>query len=217
MTIRAVVFDLDGLMFNTEDVFDLAGNELLRRRGLAMTDEIRNGMLGRRPPEAFRHLLDVTGLDEPIERLRDESREIFRSLLDGHLQPMPALFELLELLERIGLPKGVATSSPRHYMEELLSRYRLLPRFAMTLTAEDVARGKPEPDVYLKAAEVLGVAAGEMLVFEDSGAGVASAAAAGAFVVAVPNRHTARHDFSGARHVAEGLGDPLIGRLLDGA
>ena len=215
MPIRAVVFDLDGLMFNTEDVFDLAGHELLRRRGLAMTDAIRDGMLGRRPPEAFKHLMAMTGIDEPVERLQAESREIFFGLLDRHLQPMPALFELLGHLEQRGLPKGVATSSPRAYMEDLLTRYRLLPRFALTLTAEDVARGKPEPDIYLKAAQSLGVRPAEMLVLEDSEAGTRAAAAAGAVIVSVPHRHTARHDFSTASHVASSLGDPLIYRLLD--
>ncbi len=216
MPIRAVVFDLDGLMFNTEDVFDLAGDELLRRRGLRMTDAIRDGMLGRRPPEAFRHLLDMTGLQEPIESLQRESREIFTAFLERHLQPMPALFDLLEHLERRGMPKGVATSSPRSYLENILSRYALLPRFSMTLTAEDVERGKPAPDIYVKAAALMGVSTSEMLVLEDSEAGTRAAAAAGAVIVSVPHRHTARHDFSTARHVASSLGDPLIYRLLAG-
>ena len=215
MTIKAVVFDLDGLMFNTEDVFDLAGNELLKRRGLRMTDEIRDGMLGRRPPEAFAHLVRVTGLKESIESLRAESKEIFTRFLEVHLQPMPSLFDLLGRLERRGVPKAVATSSPRAYMENILSRYDLLPRFAATLTAEDVERGKPAPDIYLKAAELLGVRTCEMLVLEDSEAGTRAAAAAGAMIVSVPHRHTARHDFSTASHVASSLGDPLIHRLLE--
>ena len=130
--IRAVAFDLDGLMFNTEDVFDLAGDALLRRRGLRMTDEIRRGMLGRRPPEAFAHLIKMTGITEPVEQLRIESKELFMNLLDAHLKPMPALFELLDHLEGLGIPKGVATSSPRAYMEHLLGRFDLLPRFVAT-------------------------------------------------------------------------------------
>jgi HAD superfamily hydrolase (TIGR01509 family) len=215
MPIRAVVFDLDGLMFNTEDVFELAGDELLRRRGLRMTPEIRDGMIGRRPPEAFRHLLDVTGLDEPIERLQAEIYELVVGLLDAHLKPMPGLLDLLADLERRRLPKAVATSSPRGYMTDILRRFELLPRFAFTLTAEDVARGKPAPDIYLKAAETLGLAPAEILVLEDSEMGTRAASAAGAVVVSVPHRHTARHDFSVATHVASGLGDPLISRLLD--
>lgn len=212
--IKAVVFDMDGLMFNTEDVFDLAGDAFMKRRGRRMTDEIRDGMIGRRPPDALRHLVETAGLAEAPEAVGAELRAIFTELLDAHLQPMPALFELLAHLEERGLPKGVATSSPRRYMENILGRYQLLPRFRMTLTAEDVARGKPEPDIYLKAAETMGVRPAEMMVLEDSEAGTRAAAAAGAVIVSVPHRHTARHDFSTATHVASSLGDPLIYRLL---
>lgn len=214
MPIQAVVFDLDGLMFNTEDVFDLSGSELLRRRGLTMTDRIRDAMLGRRADEAFRNLLDLTGLDEPIEVLQKEAMQIFFGLLDQHLQPMPGLFDLLNELERRPLPKGVATSSPRFYLEDLLGRFDLLPRFPTTLTAEDVTRGKPAPEIYLKAAERLGVPPAEMLVLEDSEAGTRAAAAAGAVTVSVPHRHTAQHDFSAASHIAQSLADPLIYQLL---
>lgn len=214
MTILAVAFDLDGLMLNTEDLYEISGNELLRRRGRTMTDDLRRGMMGRRPLEAIGYLIDRERLSESPEALLAESRSIFRGLFDHRLQPMPGLLGLLDLLERRELPKGVATSSPRSLLEELLGRFELQHRFRVTLTAEDVARGKPEPDIYLLAAERLGVAPSELLVFEDSEAGTRSAAAAGATVVAVPHRHTAAHDFSRATHVASSLGDPLIARLL---
>jgi HAD superfamily hydrolase (TIGR01509 family) len=212
--VRAVAFDLDGLMLNTEDLYEISGNELLRRRGRSMTDELRRGMMGRRPLEAIGHLIEREGLAETPEALLAESRAIFRGLFDGRLQPMPGLLELLDRLEGLGLPKGVATSSPRSLLEELLGRFGLTSRFRVTLTAEDVARGKPEPDVYLLAAERLGVEPAELLVFEDSEAGTRAAAAAGTTVVAVPHRHTASHDFSRASHVASSLADPLIARLL---
>jgi HAD superfamily hydrolase (TIGR01509 family) len=215
MTIQAVVFDLDGLMFNTEDVFDLSGHELLQRRGLEMTDEIRDAMLGRRPPEAFANLVRLTGLQEEIDDLMVESREIFYGLLDDHLRPMSGLFELLDHLEQLSLPKGVATSSPRIYMQDMLNRFLLLDRFHATLTSEDVTRGKPEPEIYLKAADQLGIEPGRMLVLEDSEAGTRAAAAAGAVAISVPHRHTARHDFSSATHIVESLADPLIYRLLE--
>ncbi len=203
-------------MFNTEDVFDIAGNELLRRRGLRMTDEIRNVMLGRRPHEAMRNMLDLTGLEETPDELIAESWVIFSGLLDDHLRPMPGLFELLAHLEARTLPKGVATSSPRSYMEGILGRFDLLPRFPLTLTSEDVERGKPQPDIYLKAAARLGISPGEMLVLEDSEAGTKAASAAGAVIISVPHRHTASHDFSTATHVAESLADPVIYSVLRG-
>ena len=212
--IRAVVFDLDGLMFNTEELFNRAGHELLRRRGLTMTPELLTQMMGRRPHEAFSVLVDTLGLSETIEDLLAESVVIFNEYRAERLAPMPGLFETLSAIERRRLPKGVATSSPRRYLEEILGQFDLLERFHLTLTAEDVTHGKPHPEIYLTAAERLGVAPREMLVFEDSETGTRSAAAAGAVVVSVPHEHSRNHDFSVATHIASSLADPLVLELI---
>ena len=204
-SIKAVVFDLDGLMFNTEDIFTESGNELLRRRGFEMSFELHSQMMGRRPHDAFRIMVETLNLSESIEALLKESQEIFDSLLSEQLAPMPGLFELLEHIEASEIRKGVATSSPRSYMENILDRFELLHRFPMTLTAEDVSNGKPHPEIYLKAAEQIGVLPSEMLVLEDSQAGTQAAAAAEAVIVSVPHEHSRQHDFSTATYVAESL------------
>lgn len=212
--ISAVCFDLDGLMFNTEHVFYASAEELLGRRQLPMTRAVMNAMLGRRPLESFRNLVELLQLREEPADLLAESREIFYGLLDSQLETMPGLFELLDLIEAKGLPKGVATSSPRDYLEHMLNRFDLLPRFPITLTAEDVTHGKPHPEIYLKAAEKLGVSPANMLVLEDSFAGTKAGVAAGAYVVSIPHDHTSEHDFTGARHIATSLVDPCIVGLL---
>jgi len=129
---------------------------------------------------------------------------------------MPGLFELLAHIESRGLPKGVATSSRRPYIESLLGHFQLMDRFNVTLTAEDVTQGKPHPEIYLTAAARIGVSPAEMLVLEDSEMGTRSAAAAGAVAVSVPHEHSRQHDFSTAYLVAEGLHDPRILRLVTG-
>lgn len=194
--IRAVVFDMDGLMLNTEDVFDLAGKQLLERRGRTMTDDIRRAMLGRRAHEAFSVLKLMTGIEDDIAVLMRETEELFDAIAVHCLDTMPGLLHLLELIEGRELPKAVATSSPRSYMTALLQRFDLLHRFPVTLTAEDVTHGKPHPEIYREAARQLGVEAHQMLVLEDSETGTRAAAAAGAFAVSVPNRHTEIGDFS---------------------
>jgi len=212
--IRAVCFDLDGLMFNTEHVFFEAGGELLRRRGHVMTIDVMNVLIGRRPMESFKSLVAYLKLDESPEALLAESREIFHAMLAEKLAPMPGLFELLDHIEQHGLPKGVATSSPRYYLNDVLGQFSLLPRFCITLTAEDVTQGKPNPEIYVKAARMLSVEPAEMLVMEDSQAGTAAAVAAGAHVVSIPHEFTANHDFAGARHIAGSLADPYILGLI---
>jgi HAD superfamily hydrolase (TIGR01509 family) len=214
--IRAVCFDLDGLMFNTEHVFYESAEVLLQRRGLAMSRGAMDAMLGRRPLESFQALIDYLGLKEGPAELLAESQLIFHKLLDVKLRPMPGLFELLDLIEGVGLPKGVATSSPRKYLENVFGRFDLQPRFPVALTAESVTLGKPNPEIYLKAAEMLGVSPGEMLVLEDSQTGTRAGAAAGAFVVSVPHEHTATHDFSTAGYIATGLDDPFVLGLVNG-
>lgn len=212
--IRAVVFDLDGLMLNTEDIFDHAGRELLARRGLEMTAEIHHQMLGRRPAEAFAILKTLTGIPDEIPELMRETKQIFDEFAEDRLATMPGLFELLGAVEQRLHPKAVATSSPRAYMTPLLNRFGLLHRFQTTLTAEDVTNGKPHPEIYLTAAARLGVAPNEMLVLEDSETGTRAAAAAGAFTVSVPNRHTAYQDFSAGSLVVESLQDTRLVSLI---
>ena len=158
-------------MFNTEHVFYESADILLQRRGLAMSRGAMDAMLGRRPLESFQALIDYLGLNEGPAELLAESRVVFHELLETKLQPMPGLFELLDLIEAVGLPKGVATSSPRDYLENVFGRFDLLNRFPVALTAESVTHGKPNPEIYLKAAEKLGVQPDQMLVLEDTQTG----------------------------------------------
>ncbi len=212
--IRAVAFDLDGLMFNTEEVYEQSGTELLRRRGKTATREMFDRMMGRRAPEALAIMIETHDLPVSVEELIKESEAIFYEMLDDILRPMPGLFELLDQIERRALPKGVATSSSRPYLKDLLGRFALEHRFPITMTAEDVTRGKPHPEIYLTIADRFGVAPEEMLVLEDSEAGTRAAAAAGAYVISIPHRHCSGHDYSMAHAVARQLDDPLILELL---
>lgn len=212
--IRAVVFDLDGLMFNTEDVFNRSGNLLVERRGKTLTPEVLTQMMGRRADESFAILVRELELSESIPDLQAEASEIFVELLSSHLAPMPGLYELLDRIESCGLPKGVATSSGRTYLEDILGRYDLLDRFAVTLTAEDVTQGKPNPEIYLKAADRIGVDPRQMLVLEDSETGSRAAAAANAVVISVPHEHSRHQDFGVATHVVASLHDPVVFNLL---
>jgi HAD superfamily hydrolase (TIGR01509 family) len=213
---KAVVFDLDGTLLNTEDIFELAGIELMGRRGLQMTDEIRGAMLGRRPAEAFAALKVLTGVGDSIEDLMHETKAIFRELAEDSVSLMPGVSELLALTDRCCLPRAIATSSPRAYAAWLLGRLNLLDCFRFALTAEDVVEGKPHPEIYLSAAARLGVAPAEMLVFEDSETGTRAAAAAGAYFVSVPNRPTAGGDFSSSRLCVSSLLDARLAPLVTG-
>ena len=211
---KAVVFDLDGLMFNTEELYQEVGSELLRRRGYEFTQELLDQMMGRPSHVALQLMIDAHTLKATVEELLAETDEIFPRILAERLAPMPGLIELMEALERQAIPKAIATSSRRTFVEHVLACFDFQPRFSPILTAEDITHGKPHPEIYLKAAERLGVAPAQMLVLEDSQNGCRAAVAAGAIAVAVPGSHSRRHDFSGATVIADTLRDERIYGLL---
>jgi len=194
----------------------MAAEQLFENRNRAMPDDLIRRMMGRRPPEGMWILKEALGSDEPVEAVQEECSERFLGLLDEHLSPMPGVFEMFAMLEERGLPKAVATSSPLRFLDNLMGRFDgLFERFEFALTAENVEHGKPNPEIYLKAASRLGVDPSEMMVFEDSEAGTNAASAAGAFVISVPHEHSQHHDFSNACRIADTLRDPLIAEVLN--
>lgn len=207
---RAVVFDMDGLMFNTEEVYFRVGAELCRRRGHVYSRELSQAMMGLPPQPCFETMIRWLGLREDWQAIAAESQEIYLGILDEAIAPMPGLTELLGAVERAGLPKAVCTSSSREAVDRCLGYFQLAPRFAFVLTSEDITHGKPHPEIYLLAARRFGIAPREMVVLEDSQIGCRAAAAAGALTVAVPGEHSREQDFGVAHLVADGLGDPRL-------
>lgn len=213
-TIKAVAFDLDGLMFNTEDVYWKVGCELMRRRGREYTEELSHAIMGRPPQVCFETMIEWHSLDDTWEAMAAESEQVFVTMLDEGVDAMPGMFELLDRLERSRTPKAICTSSSPDVVEAVLSRFDMRTRFEFVLTSADITRGKPDPEIYQKAASRFGIEPAGMLVLEDSQTGCTAAAASGAFTVAVPAGLSQQHDFSMADLVAETLADPRILEVL---
>lgn len=211
---RAVAFDLDGLLFNTEELYQHVGGEILARRGRVWTTELLDAMMGRPGRISLQIMIDWHGLDDTVDELAAESDLIFEEVLVEHLAPMPGATELLDALEAAAIPKAIATSSGRNFVERVLDLSGIGRRFDFELTAEDVVEGKPHPEIYQTAAAKFGVEPVEMLVLEDSQNGCRAAHTAGAIVVAVPGGHSRHHDFSGADLIADSLADRRIYELL---
>jgi HAD superfamily hydrolase (TIGR01509 family) len=213
----AVVFDLDGLMFDTEALFARVLAAMLAARGKPAMPEVMSAMIGRRAADAAESFRRIAGLDEPTEALMAEARARFNAEVDTAVHPTPGLFALLDRLGKARVPRAVATSSRRAYAEGLLARHGVRDRFAFLLAAEDVTRGKPDPEIYRKAAERFEVPAGAVLVLEDSAPGVAAAKAAGAFAVAVPHDHSPAGGLGHADLIVPRLDDPALLALVEPA
>lgn len=205
---RAVVFDMDGLLLDTERLWHIAEQRLLDDRGSSLREEDRLALIGRSLEEAIDTYLELLNLP-PSEapRLQAELLERVRQEYERGTPPLPGAVELVRGLQG-RVPLAIASNTDRPLVLMALEASGLLDAFDAVVTADQVARGKPHPDVYLRACELLGVAPAQAIALEDSGAGVASAKAAGLTVIAVPQ--FAEVDVSAADHVLETL-EGLLG------
>ncbi|MDB5895456.1 MAG: phosphatase [Rhodoferax sp.] len=185
---RAVVFDMDGLLLNTESLARRALLEAGRAHGLPLTDRFCELLIGV-PADRCRQLLfEHHGPDAPADALFNTASRLLTAQIDaGFMALKPGVAELLDWLDAAGLPRAVATSSALPKALHHLERAGIAQRFNAILCRDDVARGKPHPDLYLAAAAALGLLPGQCLALEDSYNGVRAAFAAGMPVIMVPD------------------------------
>jgi HAD superfamily hydrolase (TIGR01509 family) len=184
--ITAVIFDLDGVILDTEELWDEVREGLARQRGGNWSDQAQADMMGMSSPEWSRYMHEVVGVAEPPEEI---NREVVARMLDRYAKRLPLIDGAVEAVERLATrwPLGLASSSNRELIDRALEVSGLARHFQATASSEEVPRGKPAPDVYLEAARRLGVEPTACAAIEDSANGIRSAHAAGMKVVAIPN------------------------------
>jgi HAD superfamily hydrolase (TIGR01509 family) len=186
--IDAVVFDLDGVLLDSEQVWDEVREQLAHERGGRWSESAQRDMMGMSSPEWSRYMHEQVGLPEPPEEI---NAEVVRRMLERYREHLPLLPGALDAVRRLGAkwPLGLASSSNRPLIEAFLDAAGVRELFAVTVSSEEVAAGKPAPDVFLEAARRLGVEPGRCAAIEDSANGLRAARAAGMRVVAIPNAH----------------------------
>lgn len=187
----AIIFDMDGLLVDSETVWHVAETDMIEARGHKYTEEVRAGIVGLRMDEFMAKLRDHYGFEEPLEELIDELLSRLGNLLETEVQPQPGAHELVSYVVENAIPYAIASSSPKSVIDATLKSQGWDALFAVRCTADDEARGKPAPDVYLKAAQRLNIDPTKCLALEDSPNGSRAAIAAGMTCYAVPDRsHT---------------------------
>lgn len=186
--VKGVLFDMDGVVVDTEKLYARFWAEACRQLGYPMTHQQALGMrsLSRQAGQAKLESYFGPGID--IHQVRTIRIERMEAYIDAHgVEAKPGIYELLDYLQDRGIPAALTTSSPHERVEKYLKPLGLYHRFAHICTGYDVARGKPEPDIYLYGAASLGLSPGNCLALEDSPAGIQSACAAGCMPVLVPD------------------------------
>jgi beta-phosphoglucomutase-like phosphatase (HAD superfamily) len=186
--IQAVVFDMDGVLIESEGLWDRVREELTAEHGGAWSEHAHRDMMGMSSLEWPVYMRDVLGLDLTPGQISDE---VVARLAAGYRAQLPLISGADDAVRRLAevFTLGVASSSNLELIELVLSLAGLRELFAVVLSSEQVPRGKPAPDVYVEAVEQLGLTPPQCTAIEDSTAGLTAARAAGVRVVAIPNRH----------------------------
>jgi len=187
MEAKAIIFDMDGLMVDSETVWFVAETEFVEARGQQYTQEVREHIIGKRVDEFMVTLRDHYRWEETIEVLTDDLVNRMLILIPQQVKPQPGIGDLVNYVQEQGIPHAIASSSPMSIINATLEAMGWADFFAVRCSAEDEAYGKPAPDVYLKAARRLGIAPQDCLALEDSPNGARAAVAAGMTCYAVPD------------------------------
>jgi beta-phosphoglucomutase-like phosphatase (HAD superfamily) len=215
--ISAVIFDLDGVIVESEQLWDDARRAVAAEHDGQWRDDATTAMQGMSSVEWGAYMHDVLGLDLPAREIVDR---VVDDLLGRYREHVPLLLGAVDAVRRIGAewPLAVASSANRPVIAAVLDLTGLTDAFAATVSSEEVARGKPAPDVYVEAARRLAVSPRDCAAVEDSTNGIRSAVAAGLRVVAVPNREyppdaTALDDAAVVLHDLDELTPDVVRRL----
>ncbi len=210
-----VVFDLDGLLVDSEPLQALSFNKVFAPYGIHLSEADFEELVGYETIDNFRHLRTKFEIETPLHDLMASKRKEYHHLVRTRMVPCSGALELVQGVAALGSRLAIASSSPREDVLLSLDTIGLRSFFPVVVTADDVAATKPAPDLYLQACEGIKVTPTRCVAFEDSGAGLTAAVAAGLRCFTVPHRYTRDHDFSAAHDVLKSLADVTPEELRD--
>jgi beta-phosphoglucomutase family hydrolase len=186
----AVIFDMDGVMVENISYHVEALNVFCERHGCSFTDEeFKTYLSGKTVNEVMRFIFRKELSEDEIKKYANEKEEIYRTLYKPFLLPTKGLIGFLEMLKTNNIPVGVATAGPQENVDFVLNGLDIRKYFYAVINGDMVVNGKPNPEIYLKAAEKLGAEPARCIVFEDSLSGIQSALNAGMKVIGITTVH----------------------------
>lgn len=192
---KAILFDMDGLMVDTERLYIETESAIAQSYGKRLTEETIWKMMGKKAVEAMEIYIHDLKLELPVGEMIGIRDNLLEEKLRNELAPMPGLFEILEEYRRC-LQLAIATGSPRKFLDIVLDKLKIGDYFQALQTADEIVNGKPDPEIYLKTIEKLGIPPEECIVLEDSQNGALAGKRAGCYTIAIPSIYTCKQDFS---------------------
>jgi beta-phosphoglucomutase family hydrolase len=212
--IRAVLFDMDGVIAETEHVHVEAEKQTMLKYGVQITEDELHRYTGTTAKQMFMELIAKYKLDTTFEKIFNEKEEIMFRLLEMDTQPVKGVIELLCKLKEKHVKLAVASSSHRRLVQYVLRKLEITELFDSIISAEDVTHGKPDPEIFLMSAKRLNVSPAECLVIEDAKLGVEAAKEAGMKCLGYRNPHSGNQDLSKADIVTDDFSSLDVQELL---
>jgi len=204
-----LILDMDGLMIDSERLYFEAEREIAHLFGKNVKDETLWKMMGRNPAESIRVFIEDLGLSSEVEEILRMRNRIMRKKLKSDLVLMPGLMELIQLFSR-QLKLAVCTGAQKEFMDIVIDSLKIRDRFYVLQASDNIEKGKPHPEIYLKTCEKLKLNPEECIVLEDSSNGTLSAQRAGCTVIAVPSEYTKEQDFRCADFIVSDLFGAIV-------
>ncbi|HEY5220928.1 MAG TPA: HAD family phosphatase [Candidatus Paceibacterota bacterium] len=212
--IKGIIFDFDGVLIDSEHINITAGIQAFKEFGYDLSNADKKLIPGQHSENVISQILKLRGLDLPKEALREQYSKAYGDMWEDAVTVMPQAKETLQRLKSGGITLGLATNNYRSRVETFLKQTELGNIFSVIVSGEDVAKRKPDPEVYVRAKIKLGLPDESILAIEDGAVGLASAKGAGLRCAIILNQYSAGQDFSNADFVFKSLAE-LINHLSE--
>lgn len=217
MSLSAVIFDMDGVIIDSEPVYYESNNELFHELGFSVTKDEYQTFVGKSARKIWSDLKKKHGLPQSVDDLvkRESSHFLSKLRQITELKPIDGVQSLITSIHNANIPTALASSSTRECIDIVLRRLNLMRYFNKRVSGEDVQHGKPNPDIFIHTAELLGISSHECLVIEDSHNGVRAAKSAGMYCIAYKNPNTTgEQDLSSADMIISDYAEVDLNSIL---
>jgi HAD superfamily hydrolase (TIGR01509 family) len=201
---KAIIFDMDGLMVDSERLYLQAQQEITRQFNKTLPEKVRLKMMGRKPLESMKIFVEALDIPEDAVKLLEMRNDIMREKYKTDLVPLPGLVHIIDAFYG-KLKMAIATGAQEEFLDIVVDQLEIRNKFDVLQASDGIEQGKPHPEIFLKTCEKLGLKPGECIVLEDSLNGVLAGKKAGCYVIAVPSEYTKQENFDRADFAADDL------------